>query len=800
MSIAPGARLGPFELLARIGAGGMGEVWRARDPRLGRDVAVKVLPPEVSDDPERLRRFEKEARSASLLTHPNIVTVHDVGKTGDVPWIAMELVEGSSLRDLLASGPLAPRRLLPIAAQIADGLAHAHGAGIVHRDLKPENLMVTARGAVKILDFGLARLEPAGPGGVSLAETLSRETKTGVVLGTIGYMSPEQAAGRPLDFRSDQFAFGAILYEMAAGRRPFSAGSASETLAAILRDDPPPLGDAVPAELGRIVERCLSKDPSDRYGSTSDLARDLAELRDGRTGPPRLAAASSVRPRRGPRRAAVAAAVLAALAAVGTWLARSRVAPAAGASDRSVAILPFENLGGRAEDEYFSDGMTESLITDLARQPEVLVIARASVMPYKHRAIEPQRVASDLRVRYLVTGSVQRSADSVRVQAQLIDAKTGYHTWAERYDRPLRDVFAVQDDLSSRIVRSLKVKIGGPPAARAAAPTSNLEAYDLFLRARYVFHGFDWKRKDDAIPLLEKAVALDPGFAAAHAALAAAYAKKAFEEDPDGRWRSKANGEIEKALSLDGALSEAYVARANLAWTLENGFAHERSAADLRRAIELNPGLDAAHASLAGLYYHVGLLEKSLEEYAIALRIAPGQLDYLYRIPRIYLYQQRYAEALAGYDANPRFRDDFLVPIALAHLDRWDEALRRTGRAVLPTHPPEEENRDQASTLAVLRAHAADASGAEKEIAIAISRGRHGSHFHHAAYNVATAYALLGRRPDALAWLERTAEWGMPCYPLFEKDPFLDSLRGDPGFQAFLSRQREQWERFRRTL
>ncbi|HTD52348.1 MAG TPA: tetratricopeptide repeat protein, partial [Thermoanaerobaculia bacterium] len=303
-----------------------------------------------------------------------------------------------------------------------------------------------------------------------------------------------------------------------------------------------------------------------------------------------------------------------------------------------------------------------------------------------------------------------------------------------------------------------------------------------------------------SIPLFEKAVELDPGFARAHAALASAFAKKAFEGDPNGSWRSKASAEIEKALAIDASLPEAYVARGRLAWTRENGFPHEQAATDFHRAIELNPGSDEAHAALGGLYYHVGLMEKGLAEYGLALRTDPHDLDSLYRVARIHLYQCEYAEALKEFDANPLFHDDFLVPIVLAHLSRWDEALVRARTPPSrPTRPAEVDDSDQASTMAVIAAHAGDAAAAEREIAVARKKqGR--SHFHHASYNLATAYALLGRKKDALAWLVETAESGMPCYPLFEKDPVLDNLRSDPDFQVFLARQRAQWERFQKTL
>ena len=804
MTMQPGSRLGPYEIVAPIGAGGMGEVYRARDARLGREVAVKVLPEAFSADSNRLRRFEQEARSASALNHPNIVTIHDVGQEGAVSYIAMELVEGQSLREILAARPLPLKKAIGIAAQVSSGLARAHASGIVHRDLKPENVMITTDGLAKILDFGLAKLA-LNPSAklLSQAETEAGQTEPGILLGTVGYMSPEQAAGRSLDFRSDQFSFGAILYEMFSGRRAFQRATAVETLAAILKEEPQPLATANPAApepLRRMVERCLAKDPEDRYASTRDLARDLADVRDlpGET----RAAPSPVSDRRGFRVGPVAVAALA-IALIAGWLLLRRSSSVARAGgDLSIAILPLQNVGGRPEDEYFSDGMTESLITDLAKVKGLMVIARNSVFPYKSKNVDVRKVGEDLHVRYVLEGSVQRSGDSVRVNAQLVDAATGHHLWAEKYDRPMRDVFTLQDDVSKNIIASLRVAlrpVDAPPAAPGRTP--DLEAYDAYLRGLFYLNRFEWQERDKGIPFLERAITLDPGFARAHAALASAYAKKAFEKDPDGTWRARARKETEKALSLDPKLAEAYLARGNLAWTLGNGFPHEQSAADFRRALEINPNLEPARKALAGVYYHVGLLEEGGVEYRKASRIDPYDLDALYRLPRIALYQQKYPEALAGFEATPEFRSDFLKPIVLAHLGRINDALALARAQITnPTHSKAMERSDTASTLSVLFALSGNRAGADESITASERDGEGNSHFHHAAYNIATAHALLGRKKDALFWLEKTAKDGMPCYPLFENDPYLASLRGDAEFVSFMNRMKAQWERFRKTL
>jgi TolB-like protein/Tfp pilus assembly protein PilF len=804
MSLAPGSRLGPYEILSPLGAGGMGEVYRARDTRLPRDVAIKVLPAELASNPERLGRLEREARAASALNHPNIVTVYDAGREEGVFYLAMELVVGKSLRELLAEGPLPQRRLAAIAVQIADGLAKAHAADIVHRDLKPENIMVSADGFVKILDFGLAKSVPlAREGRESRAETLEHETEPGLILGTVGYMSPDQASGRPVDFRSDQFSFGAILYELATGRRAFSGATAIETLSAILKEDPPSLEvvrPGLPEPLRWVTERCLAKDPEERYASTKDLVRDLERLREQPKGA--AADARNVPGRLRRARWALAAALLAGLVAAGILLVRDRTRAAGEpVSDFSIAILPFRNISGRAEEEYFSDGMTESLITDLARVPGLLVIARNSVFPYKGKTADVREVGRELGVRYVLEGGVQRMGDSVRASAQLLDARSRRHIWTGKYDRPARELFALQDDISRNVADNLKVALrpAGSPASRG--PTENLEAWDLYLRGTSQLNRLEWKEREKGISLLEKAVALDPDFARGHAALALACARKAFEGDPEGVWRKKASGQVDRALSLDPNLAEVYLARGSLAWTLEAGFPHGEAIADYRRALELSPNLQPAHKALAGVYYHVGLLDEALDEFRNAARIDPRDADAIYRIPRIHLYRQKYAEALAGFDETPEFRRDFLKPIALAQLGRTEEALSLANSALTsPAHTKAVEQADAASTLAVILALTGDTERVPGLVATAAKKGEGNSHFHHASYNIATAYALMGRKPEALDWLERTAREGMPCYPLFEQDPFLRSLRGDARFEALLARTKGQWEGFRGGL
>jgi non-specific serine/threonine protein kinase len=769
----------------------MGAVYHARDVRLGRDVAVKVLPSELQADPERLRRFEREARAASALNHPNVLTVHDVGTEDGVSFITTELVLGRTLRDRIASGPLPPGELLDLAAQVAAGLAKAHEAGIVHRDLKPENVMVTEDGLVKILDFGLAKLrEQEASGDVSAVAT-----RTGTVLGTVGYMAPEQARGQEVDFRADQFALGAVLYEMATGQRAFHRSTAAATLSALLHDQPPPIRSrnaAVPRELQWIVERCLAKDPGARYAETREVARELTALRSGAAlGPP---------PRQARRAQLAAAAALLLLLAAGAVLLlvpRGHQPPAARFS--SIAVLPFQTLGPHTEDEYFADGMSEAIMTELTKVPGLLVISRNSVVGYKGRGVDPRQVGRDLHVSYVLDGSLQRADRSLRVSARLADAATGYQLWAEHYDGAIDDVFRLQDEISARVAGALRLSVAPSGRPRAAPPTGNLEAYDAYLRGRFQLHRVTIPERLEAIPFLERAIALDPGFALAHAALADAYSYKFFYADPEKEWERRAYAEIEKALAVDPNLAEAYLAKGNLLWTLPNGFPHEAAVEEYRRALRLNPNLLEAHTALGRLYQHVGLLDEALEELQTAQREDPGDNEVAGRIATTYFFRHNYEQALKHFERASLSRFGWGKAMVLSYLGHDTEALEVID-GVLRREP---EDLRTLSARALLLARAGQRREARKEIervAGAARNERGYSSYHHAQYNVAATYAVMGDKPRAVEWLRKAAAEGFPCYPFYASDPNLSGLERDPAFDSFMARLKEDWERRRAAL
>jgi non-specific serine/threonine protein kinase len=772
--------LGDRYVISRLlGQGAMGQVFVARDRKLGRDVAIKVLAPGVRDEGQ-LRRFEQEARAAGSLDHPNVLAVHDVGSHQGAPFIISELLHGSTLRERLSGGALPAETAAAWARQLAQGLAAAHEKGVIHRDLKPENLFLTEDGRLKILDFGIAKLVPPS--------TLENgpKTATGSVLGTLAYMSPEQVRGERADFRSDIFACGSILHEMLAGQGPFDRETAIDTAHAVVHDAPPALPAGVPGALAGVVKRCLEKDPALRFQVARELAGALA------------AKAPTARGSRWIFAVAGATALLLLAAALVLWRARPH-APA-GSDLRRLAVLPLANISPQASDEYFAEGMTEQLISTLSQISGLRVIARTSVARYKAAQADVAEIGRRLGVRWLLEGSVRKDGDRLRITVQLIDVEGQEHLWSEDYDRQVKDVFAIQTDVARRVGQALRVRLG--PAAQPP-PTANPEALDAYLRGVY-FLGASQRghneeaATDSAIAMFRRATEIDPGFAPAYSKLARTYSYKFFAMDPDPRWEQAAFVAAERALAIDGNLAEAHVTRANLAWTLSNHFPHQRVIRELRTALVLNPSLIDAHDSLGSAYLHIGLFEQALAELDAAMLFDPGNEYAPPRIARIHSYQGKYEQALGEFRGTQGWEIE--TALVLDHLGRREEALALLDSTLAATAPQRRSLRaDLESSRAVILASLGRRGEAEKSIGRAML-GQGTSHFHHAEYGIASAYALLGDRQQALKWLEQTAEDGLPCYPLFERDPNLAKLRGDPRFAALLGKLKMQWDGYRSAL
>jgi TolB-like protein/Flp pilus assembly protein TadD len=625
----PGSRLGPYEIVSLLGAGGMGEVYKARDMRLGRDVAIKVLPAEFASDPERLKRFEREARATAALSHPNILAVHDVGTHKDVPYLVEELLEGESLKERVERGALGAPEAVGIAVQMARGLAAAHEKGIVHRDLKPGNVFVTKDGQVKILDFGLAKLVESA--GLGEAETLTHAptgaTEFGRVLGTVAYMAPEQARGMPVDHRADVFAFGVVLYEMLAGERPFRGTTATDTVAAILKENPLPLPASVPSHLVAVIDRCLAKEPERRYQGGGDLLVALEAVRSEEAAPLWISLKRSMRRRPWLVAANVVAALVVLALALDVGGVRERLLGRAAASQfDSLAVLPLENLSGDPEQEYLAAGMHDALITNLGQLVGLKrVIARGSVLRFKGTSAPPKEIARELNVSGLITGTVLRSGDRVRVTAQLIDPATQAQVWAHSYEASLRDVLSLENDVVAAITREVKLQLTPQEKARlATARPVNPEAYEAYLKA--MFHLY--KKTPDGyakgLTLLQEAIDKNPTDPLPYAGLALAY--PILYHGPGGtvppnEGFPRARAAALKALELDDNLAQAHLALAAIKTYYDWDWAGAER--EFKRALELNPNLPEAHAQY-GWYLHLfGRNEEGMAEERRSAELDP---------------------------------------------------------------------------------------------------------------------------------------------------------------------------------
>jgi serine/threonine-protein kinase len=764
----------------------MGEVYRARDTRLGRDVALKVLPEEVSSDRQRLARFQQEARMASSLNHPNIITIYDVGESSGSSFIVMELAEGRTLRTLLGSGPLAARRLLKVGVQIAEGLAKAHAAGIVHRDLKPENVMVTGDGLVKILDFGLAKLAPAAAPAASGEEpTLSRLTGPGTVVGTVGYMSPEQASGGSVDFRSDQFALGAILYELATGRGPFQRRTPAETLTAILREEPPAvslLNPQTPPGLARILERCLAKDPSRRYASSLDLARDLREELDlvsTRSGP---AVAAVSRPRL--RALGIGLALVAAAAAA--WL-LPRLARRRGPIS-SLAILPFVNASGDPGLDYLSDGLTENLINSISQVPNLKVIARSSVFRYKGRDVSPEQVGQELKVRAVLMGRILERGDSLSVSAELVDADENAHLWGAQYKRKPSDLLDTEGDLAREISENLRLKLSGEEKKQLARHyTLDDEAYRLYLKGRYFWNQ---RTRDDlqrSVGYFRQAINRDPAYALAYSGLADAYGTLGlfyYQFAPPPETFLPAREAALKALQLDPSLGEAHNSLAHVQLFYDWDWAS--AGREFQRALELNPADTNARHWYSHYLLALGRFDESLAQAQRAVEQDPispmmsthlGEHHHLARQDDLAV-----GELKRALDLNPRFPVAHVLLAEVYEQKRLYAEAEREFRSVEDAFAGTSRVRAALARLHALAGRRAEAHRELQELA----EDRSGRYV--APHDLAWGYAALGDRDRAMQWLEKAYSERSSALAYLKIEPLFDPLRGDPRFADLVRR------------
>lgn len=815
-TVVTGQLIDHYKIVRPLGAGGMGEVYLADDTRLHRKVAIKFLPAHLTQDRKHLQRFQQEAVTVATLSHPNVCTIHEVIETGDNRHcIVMEHVEGMTLRDRIADGPMNVNEALGVAIQVASALSSAHAAGIVHRDIKLENIMLRRDGYVKILDFGLAKLaEREIPLDTEANTQMLIKTSPGVVMGTVYYMSPEQARGLPVDARTDVWSLGVVLYELITGQKPFSGPTTTDVIISIAEREPVPLSKYVteaPARLEEIVKKALAKDRQRRYQTADDLLTDLKsvkqELEIGAEVERFKATPATAVSRQFPfaltRSVQLILAGLLIIAAV-SYLLFFRKSSTPPTEIKSLAVLPLDNLSGDPSQDYFADGVTESLITDLARISALRVISRPLVMRYKDTGKSVPEIGRELNVDAVLTGSVQRLGTQMKFEVQLINAATNKKFWTNTYEKDLRDVLTLQKEVARDVVNNINIQVTTQEQARLGRTRPvNPEAYDHYLRGQFYLHRQNRADNELAIKSLEQAVDKDPTFAAAFADLAQAYVWKLFLFSPEEKdLPAKAFVAVQKALDLDPDLAVAYLARGRLLWTPENRFPHERVIGEYRRALSLDPNLDEARNQLALVYCHIGAFDDALRESQNALATNPNNPLVQFRVAETLNFQRKHEEALAALRATPKEANPALVANqtvwALFSLGRKEEASA-TLEQFIKENP--QDNRGLATGLqALLAASMGQERVAEEKIELAIEKGKGFGHFHHTAYHIASAYALMNKNVQAIKWLEAAASDGFPCYPLFESDPNLNNLRQDPRFIAFLANQKKQWEDFRTSL
>jgi eukaryotic-like serine/threonine-protein kinase len=780
MPLSVGDRLGPYEILAPIGAGGMGEVYRARDSRLGREVAVKVLPEHLADDSQALSRFESEAKAVAALSHPNILVLFDVGEHEGIRYAVTELLAGETLRDRLSRSPLSWRKTIELGVALAEGLAAAHGKEIIHRDIKPANIFVTADGHVKILDFGLARWQETK---APQDETVTLdEAQAGAVLGTAGYMSPEQVRGEKAGAPSDIFSLGCVLYEAVTGRRAFPGKSAGDTMAAILKDDPPAIADSgrqAPAELERVIDRCLAKNPAQRFHSAHDLAFALRSLLSA-TGEQK----SAVRPRIRPRvMLSIAATIVILVAAAGLFYWRSHTAQ----SIDSLAVLPFANMGGSPDTDYLSDGITDSLIDSLSQLPNLKVMSRSAVFRYKGKEADARTAGRELGVRAVLTGRITQRGDNLSVSTELINVDDNSHLWGEQYNRKLVDALAVQNEIAAHIADKLRLRLSSAQVTHMAArQTANPEAYQLYLKGRYFAGQFSQEGLDKGMNYFRQAIALDPTYALAYDGVSYYYQLIEDLLMAPSEAMPKAEEAARKALELDDSLVDTHVEMAaNYTFYDFDWPAAER---EFQRAITLNPSYAPAHEFYSWYLISMRRTDQAIQEGQRAVELDPLSAEIHSILGWVLYFARRYDQAVAELhkclELDPNYWIGYYyLGQVYAQQGRLDDAMaaqRKSAEILKGASWPLEE-------IALDYALAGKNSEARQALRDLQANSRH---IYISPYGIATAYAALGDKDQAFAQLEQTYAQRSQFIGFLKVDPEVDSLRSDPRFQDLLGRMK----------
>lgn len=784
--LAPGTRIGRYEVIGPLGSGGMGEVYRARDTRLGRFVAIKTLPDSMSEERDSLVRFEREAMALAALAHPNIVALHEFDTVDGISFSVMELLEGRTVAERLAAGPVPWREAIEIAIAAAAGIGAAHDRGIVHRDIKPANIFVTHDGQVKVLDFGISRIhfQPAN----STDTTQPLETNPGAVVGTLGYLAPEVLRGAPADERSDVFSLGCVLFEMLTGQRAFMRNTPMATFAAVLTDEPAPspeLGERVPQPVLAVLGRALAKDPGQRFSSMREFLSALRTLQSST----QVSGFQTVPVEETPRKTrpgVVIAILVALLSAAAWWFLRERssavAVPSTAPRIRSIAVLPFENTGGDPELEYLSDGLSEALINSLSRIPSLRVVARTSAFRHKGSKLDPRTLGRELEADALVVGRVVTRDGQLIVQCDLLAADTGTQLWGERYQMKLDDVMLLQERLERQISQQLRLRIGGAPVQVAhPAGTIDDEAYKLYLKGRFYWN----KRTEDgyqrAIAFYRQAIERDPNFALAYSGLADCYVLSYTLKEAETMRRAKESAR--QALAIDESLAEPHTSLAHALHYFDWDFAGAER--EFRRAIELNPNYALAHHWFGRHLVQTGRVEEGLAGIERALNLDPLSLiinaDYGYLL---YL-GRRYDAAVTQFEKAIELDPTFVRPHVYAiwaYRAKGDlEGARRSALRAIELSGRDPETLAALSAVEISRGDRAAADKLRDELVALAARE------YVAPLFMIQLFLARGELENAVTWMEKAKREEERSSLLdIAAEPLVDPYRSDPRVAATL--------------
>ena len=830
MELSANTTLSHYRIVSKIGAGGMGEVYLAQDTKLDRKVALKILPADLAANQDRMRRFVQEAKAAAALNHPNIAHIYEIGESDGTNFIAMEFVDGETLREKIYREKSGVTILLKHLLQVAEGLAKAHASGIVHRDLKPDNIMITGDGHAKILDFGLAKLvERFGPGfgqtegGEALTAVMQQHSVPGMIMGTVGYMSPEQAQAKPVDQRSDIFSFGCLLYEAATGRNPFAGDSVVDTLHKIIHEPAPAITDFNPSalpELQRVIRKCLAKEPEKRYQTIRDAANDLEELLEemkGTTDIERSVAPSSssttnsapgstsdaLRTQSTPsvsrqtassaeyivvgvkqNKFAAAIVVLAFLGAaigIGVYLRT----PASQVAIESIAVMPFVNESGNADVEYLSDGMTETLINSLSQIANLSVKARSSVFRYKGKEIDPKKIAAELNVQAILTGRVIQRGDQLTLNLELIDAKTENILWGNRYERKSSDLVSLQSEIARDVSSRLKSKLSGGDVAKVEKTyTTNPEAYQLYLKGKFSWNKRTGESLKQAAELYRQAIEKDPNYALAYSGLAETYVLfSSYDVAPAHDSMPQAKAAALRALEIDDSLAEAHTALGFYLFHYEWDWAGAEK--EYRRAIELKPNYATAHHWLGADLSNVKRFDDGLVELRRAEELDPLSPIIGTNLGDTLVYARRYDEAIAQYKRtlirNPTFAyAHTALGWAYGLSGRYPEAIAETRAAI--------ELNKGSSTKGYLGLWLTKSGKRDEALELLSELKQETTRGYVQSYTFALIYIGLGDKEEALNRLEKQMLDRSETATAYAIAPELDDLRSEPRFKAMLKR------------